>query len=791
MNGLAIASKAISGEHTRLAGWFWRLAGTNFLRRGDSRERIAARKSVEAGRLDQHAGRVCSPALWLARLLALTLAGSAVAADAPSFRNEIQPMLVRFGCSVGACHGASGGQGGFKLSLRGYDDEGDHLAVTRSAQGRRVNLDDPARSLLLLKAAKLVPHKGGERFKVESPEFALLAEWIANGAPGPQEKDARIQRIVVDPVQVSLQPGAVRPIKVTAVFSDGTKRDVTKLAKFTGSNASVATVDDDGVVKVTGHGETAVTTWFLSQLAITTVTVPNPAPPVASAFAAFKPRNFIDERVVEKLRELNVPPSGRSTDAEFIRRAFLDTIGVLPTPEETRAFLTETTPDKRDHLIDALLARPEFVDYWAYKWSDLLLVNGNKLPEQPMWSYYQWIRRQVELNTPWDELVRDLVTSTGSTLENGAGNFYVLHDEPTKIAETVSVAFLGMAINCAKCHNHPMEKWTNDQYFAFANLFSRVRSKNGAVADERVIFADTTGDVVQPLRGKPQPPTPLDGKPVALTSPEDRRVPLAQWLTKPANPYFTRAIVNRVWKNFLGVGLVEAVDDLRLTNPASNEKLLGEAAKFLVANKYDLKTLMREIMRSETYQRSSVALPENKDDTRYYSRYYPRRLMAEVMLDSVSQVTAVPTTFPRDKRNANKGVGESYPMGYRALQLPDSNTISYFLQSFGRPDRVQTCDCERTNEPSMAQALHIANGETLNVKLAAKGNRVEKLLASGEPDSAIVEQAYLLALSRAPTDSERVGVLKVLAGAAPADKRAALEDVFWSLMSSREFLFNH
>lgn len=724
--------------------------------------------------------------LWLA------MAASLGAADAPSFRNEIQPMLVRYGCSVGACHGSAGGQGGFKLSLRGYDDEGDHLSITRSAQGRRINLDDPARSLFLLKATKAVPHKGGERFKADSPEYRQLAEWIAHGAPGPQEKDARIQRIEVDPVQVSLQPGAKQQIKVTAFFSDGQKRDVTKLAKFTASNASVATVDDDGGVKVTGQGESTVTTWFLSQLALTTVSVPNPAPPLASAFAAFQPRNFIDERVAEKLRQLNIPPSGRSTDAEFVRRAFIDTIGVAPTPEETRAFLAETTPDKRDHLIDALLARPEFIDYWAYKWSDLLLVNSNKLPERPMWSYYQWIRRQVELNTPWDELVRDLVTATGSTLENGAGNFFILHDEPTKIAETVSVAFLGMAINCAKCHNHPMEKWTNDQYFAFANLFSRVRSKNGAVTDERIVFADTTGDVVQPLRGKPQPPAPLDGQAIPLSSPEDRRVPLAQWLTQPENPYFTRAIVNRVWKNFLGVGLVEAVDDLRLTNPASNDKLLNEAAAYLVANKFDLKSLMRAIMRSETYQRSSVAVAENKDDTRYYSRYYPRRLMAEVMLDAVSQVTAVPTTFRMDKRNANRGLGDSYPMGYRALQLPDSNTVSYFLASFGRPDRVQTCDCERTNEPSMAQALHIANGETLNVKLAAKDNRVERLLASGKPDAAIVEEAYLHAISRLPTAAESERVTKILASTTtPADKRAALEDVFWSLMSSREFLFNH
>jgi hypothetical protein len=387
--------------------------------------------------------------------------------------------------------------------------------------------------------------------------------------------------------------------------------------------------------------------------------------------------------------------------------------------------------------------------------------------------------------------VQKLLTSTGSTLENGGGNFFILHDEPTKIAETVSTAFLGMSIACAKCHNHPMEKWTNDQYFAFANLFSRVRSKNGPVADERVIFTASDGDIVQPLTGKPQVPTPLDGKPLPMNSVEDRRIAMASWLTSPDNAYFARAITNRVWSSFFGTGLVEAVDDLRMTNPASNEKLLSETAAFLVKNKFDLKALMRAILQSSSYQRSSVALAENKDDTRFYARYYPRRLMAEVMLDAVSEVTTVPTTFRVDKRNANKGIGNAYPMGYRALQLPDSNTASYFLASFGRAERVQTCSCERTNEPSMAQALHIANGDTLNDKLAAKDNRVEKLLASGMTDSKIIEEVYLSAVSRLPSEKEQAQVLKVLADAKPDERRKTLEDVFWGLMSAREFLFNH
>ncbi|QIF04738.1 DUF1553 domain-containing protein [Roseimicrobium sp. ORNL1] len=728
----------------------------------------------------------------VALLGAALLHTSQASAAEVSFRNQVQPILARFGCSSGACHGAAAGQGGFRLSLRGYDNTGDFLSITRSAQGRRVTLEEPSRSLLLMKATKAVPHKGGEKIKVDWPEYQILAEWIANGAPGPQENDARIQRIEVSPAHVTLKAGAAQPIKVTAFFNNGKSEDVTRWAKYTAGNTSVATVDDDGKVKVVGRGEGTVTAWYLSQLAIATISVPYEQEVLTKAFETFKPRNVIDERVKEKLVELNIPPSERSTDSEFIRRAFLDTIGILPTSEETRAFLADEKADKRDRLIERLLQRPEFVDFWSYKWSDLLLVNSDKLPVQPMWSYYQWIRRNVELNTPWDVMVRDLLTSTGSTLENGAGNFFTLHDEPTRLAETVSTAFLGMSIACAKCHNHPMEKWTNDQYFAFANLFSRVRAKNGGVTDERVIFAATEGDIVQPLTGRAQTPTPLDAKPVSLTSTKDRRIPLADWLTAPENPWFARAITNRVWKNFFATALVESVDDLRMTNPASNEKLLSDAAGYLAKNKFDLKALMRLIMQSETYQRSSVALPENKDDTRFYSRYYPRRLMAEVMLDSVSQVTAVPTKFNMDKRNANKGIGAAYPMGYRAMQLPDSNTVSYFLNSFGRPDRVQTCDCERTNEPSMAQALHIANGDTLNQKLGEKENRVATLLASGKADNDIVNEAYLLCVSRPPTDKERASVLKVLADAkSPEDRRHALEDVFWGLMSSREFLFNH
>jgi len=757
--------------------------------------------------------------------------------DAPfawSFRNHIQPVLTKGGCNAGACHGAAAGQNGFRMSLRGYDDDGDHTILTRGAMSRRVTLADPARSLLLLKSTAMIPHKGGERFKTDSFEYRVLAEWIAAGAPGPRKDDPRITRLEVLPPAALLKPGDAQQLAVRAHFSDGHSADVTRWAKFNAANTSVATVDDFGRATVSGNGETTVSAWYLSQLAIITVTSPYTNKVDSRLFTKAPRRNFIDDLVMEKLRELNLPPSARSTDAEFLRRAFLDTIGALPTPEETRAFLAACENERkfpkkplyaarieprvksknitssvefpsapallasapapspaRDALIESLLVRPEFVDYWSYKWSDLLLVNSDKLPPTAMWAYYNWIRKNVAANTPWDKFVRDLVTATGSTLDNGAGNFYILHDEPTKMAETVSVAFLGFSINCAKCHNHPLEKWTNDEYFGFANLFARTRAKNGVATDERVIFAATEGDLVQPLTGRPQAPKPLDAQPISLTAKEDRRVPLAAWLTSPQNNHFTKTIVNRVWANFFGIGLVESVDDIRLANPASNEKLFNTTAEFLAKNQFDLKVLMRAILQSEAYQRSSVALPENRDDSRYYARFYPRRLKAEVLLDAFAAATAVPSQFRIDARNANRGLGKMYPEGFRALQLPDSNVASYFLKSFGRPERVNTCECERTSEPSMAQALHIANGETLNDKLAKKGNRIDQLFAKKLPDDQLIEETFLLTLNRVPTAPEKAKMAKALAAAPESDRRAAVEDMFWSLLSSREFLFNH
>ncbi len=696
-----------------------------------------------------------------------------------SFRNHVQSVLVKAGCNSGACHGAAAGKNGFRLSLRGYNSAGDFLSLTREARGRRIVPGDPGRSLILTKPTGLLPHRGGVRFSADSLEYRVLAEWIAAGAPAPQDGDPRITRVEVLPTEAVLKVGDRQPLLAQAYFSDGRVEDVTRWAKFTANNATVAQVDDDGLVQVMGAGEGSVTVWYQSKVAVATVTAPYQQPFDPDQIAALPRRNLIDQRVLEKLASLRITPAAPASDAEFLRRASLDTVGTLPTVDETRAFLADASADRRDRLIESLLARPEYVDYWTYKLSDLLLVNSEKLAPQAMWAYHHWIRQHVASNTPWDQIVRELVTARGSTLENGAANFFMLHQDPLDLAETTTVALLGFSINCARCHNHPLEKWTNDQYYGMANLFAHVRSKNLGSDAERAVYDADQGDVIQPLTGKAPAPAALDAAALDAASAVSRREHLAQWLTAADNVYFRRAIVNRVWANFLGVGLVEPVDDMRQTNPASNEALLADLAQFLGDNGHDLKQLMRLILQSHTYQRSSLPSPENADDRRFYSRYYPRRLMAEVLLDAVSQAAGAPTAFP------------DYPSGWRALQLPDANVPSYFLKTFGRPDRSITCECERTAEPSMVQVLHLANGEALNQKLSAAGNRIERLLKENASDAAIIEEAYLCSLSRLPTANESSRLSEILAQTPPGERRAALEDLFWGLLGSKEFLFNH
>ena len=723
-------------------------------------------------------------------------------AQAVEFGRHLLPVLAKQGCNSGACHGALAGKGGFKLSLRGYDPMGDYFSISREARGRRIELADPGRSLILAKPSGVLPHKGGLRLDPNSPEYTVVANWISGGAQPPSKDDPQLLRIEVVPPEAILQTGDQQQILVRAFYSDGRSEDVTRLAKYASSDETVAQVDQTGRVNVVGPGEGAVTVWFSSRIVLSRVTSPFRTNVGEDLFANAPTNSFIDELSLAKLQQLGLAPSPRCNDATFVRRAFLDTIGTLPTSDEVVAFLKDTDQGKRDQLIETLLSRKEFVDYWTYRWCDVFLVNGKRLRPDAVKAYYRWIRNHVEANSPWDQIVREVVTARGHSLENGETNFYALHQSPEEMAENVSQAFLGLSIGCAKCHNHPLEKWTNDQYYAMANLFARVRVKgwggDGRSGDgKRTLFLANTGELTQPLTGRPRPPAPLDAPPLAFNDPMDRRTYLAAWLTSPDNPYFSRAIANRVWANFLGIGLVEQIDDLRISNPASNEELLSALADHLVENDFDLKSLMRIILQSETYQRSSVPTAGNDQDNRFYARYYPRRLMAEVLLDAISQVSNVPTEFTQIAYDgADFQDTKDYPLGTRAIELRDSAVASDFLSKFGRNNRDIVCECERSNKPSMVQVLHISNGDTINTKLKSKDSCVAKVF-DGETEigevefSEIVERAFLSTVCRYPSDPEREQLLTVLNDTADEEKRLAVEDLYWSLMSGPEFLFNH
>ena len=722
--------------------------------------------------------------------------------DPWSFRNDVQSVLARQGCNMGACHGALAGKGGFNLSLRGYDSESDYFAIARQARGRRIEIADPGRSLLLAKPTGALPHKGGLRLKVHSRDYNVLAEWIAAGATGPAEDDPRLEHITVTPQQSRLEPGDRTRILVTAHYDDGRVADVTSWAKFSATDESVAGVDENGWVDVRGSGEGAVLVWFGSRVRLSRMTVPYPNEVPEAVFAEAPRRNFIDELNLRQLQTLQLPPSDRCDDDAFLRRVTLDTIGRLPTPEEQsdyRTALAESgdTRAVRDAVIDRLLASEGFVDYWSYRISDILLINGKQLRPAAVKSYYRWVRQAVASGQPWDQMVREILTAKGVSTENGATNFYALHQTPEEMTENACQAFMGLSIACAKCHNHPLEKWTNDQYYAMANLFARVRGKGWGGEPRngdgiRTVTVADAGELIQPSTGQPQPPAPLDAEPIPFDAEGDRRVPLAEWMTDPSNPYFSRAITNRVWANFFGRGLVQAVDDLRLSNPASNEALLTAASNHLVDAEFDLRSLMRAILQSETYQRSSQPKPGNEEDPKYLSRYYPRRLMAEVLLDSIDQTLETSTKFDSIVfSGGDEQETDFYPDGTRAIELYDASVESYFLQTFGRNPREITCECERSDEPSMVQVLHLSNGETLNPKLQAEDNWIARGLSAGWSDEEFLERLFQRALCRSPVDSERKALLKIMAQYESDQRDTGLRDAAWSVLTSTEFTFNH
>ena len=699
-----------------------------------------------------------------------------------NFRNHVIPVLTKAGCNQGACHGALAGKNGFKLTLRGYDPEVDYDTLTRQSAGRRVSLAEPAQSLVLLKPTMAMPHGGGKRFDTGSLEYRVMAEWIAAGAPAPSDSDTSVTGLSVFPASAELKPGAEQQLVVQAHYSNGETKDVTRWVKFSSSDEGVATVDDFGHVKMNGSGETAITLYYASRVLYSRLSVPYQTPVAPEVYTLFRKNNYIDDLVLTKLAKLRLAPSAPATDAAFLRRVYLDAMGVLPTAEEAEAFLSSTDPDRRSKLIASLFTRDEFVDYWAYKYSDLLLVSSRKLRPNAMWAFYNWIRASVKENKPWDRFTREIFTGTGDSLQNGALNYFVLHKDPIDLTENVTLAFMGQRLTCARCHNHPLEKWTQKQYFQMANLFSRVGLKNGTETGDTVVFAKASGDINHPRLLRPLAPTPLDGTPLSLDSTDDRRVPFAQWLTSPKNDMFARSIVNRIWGNFFGRGIVDPVDDLRATNPASNEELLAALTKDFVAHHFDTQYLMSIIMNSAVYQLSSEANATNQNDNRYFSKYIVKRLPAEVLLDAMSQVTNVPTAFA------------NYPKGFRALQLPDVQVKSDFLTAFGRPPRVLCDAAERSVEPNVAQALHIINGDTLNKKLSSPEGTAALSLKLGLSNVRLLENLYLSAYSRYPTDQEKSAILKALApvpGSAQDTRQKQVEDMMWALLASKEFLFNY
>lgn len=735
--------------------------------------------------------RSLSPALWAA-VAVLASSPRLATAETPSFLNDVVPVLTKQGCNQGACHGKGAGQNGFRLSLRGYAPEQDHASLTREFAARRIDPAMPERSLLLLKATGQTPHEGGKLFDVGSREYRTLLDWIVAGALGPKPADPKVTKLEVTPADKVLKPNDAVRLTATATFTDGSRRDVTWLTRFEANEAAVASVAADGTVTANRNGAAAVRAHFQTEVAVATFAIPFDRPVDPARFAA--KNNFIDEHVFAKLQELRIEPSGLSSDEEFLRRAFLDTIGVLPTPDEVRAFLADPSPGKRARLVDALLERPEFVDYWTLLLCDLLQnrkerdhdVRGVKGVRQ----FHDWVRKQVAANRPWDDLARDVLTAAGPTTESPAVGYFVVtvgehrEQEKSEVAESVAQAFLGTRIGCARCHNHPLERYTQDDFYHFSAFFTRVKLDRKDPKQGPTVLKVAPRDpndrrpvgVTQPRTGKYLRPQPLDRSPVGLFPGADPRAKLARWMTDPSNEYFAGAMVNRVWRHFLGVGLVEPVDDLRATNPPTNPALWAALVKEFVGTKYDLKHLIRTVLNSRTYQLTSATTPGNAADAKFYSHYYARRLPAEVLLDAICQATGVPDKF------------DGYPEGVRAVQVPDPGANSYFLTLFGRSNRVTACACERGGDVTMPQLLHIQNGDRVHDKLTNGAGLLPKLIDGKQSPEAVTEELFLRTLSRRPTPAELAAVTDLL----KTDPRPdVFRDLTWALLNSKSFAFNH
>ena len=691
----------------------------------------------------------------------------------PSFVNDVLPALTKTGCNMGACHGAAQGKGGFRLSLLGFDPDSDYQSLLQSAKYRRITPTNPENSLILRKPLLRVAHKGGKRLRADSGEYRILRDWIAFGMPAPASRHPKVTRLEVIPPLRSLSIGQSQPVIVRAHFADRSVRDVTSHALFSAEDESVAKVSPDGVATATGNGEAAVLVRY--QDLVATARVISPFGPKIGQIGRIGQIGPIDDLISRKLAGLGLPASPECSDSEFMRRTYLDLIGLLPTPDEARRFLTARNKDRRAKLIEELMERPEFVDFWSYRWADLLRVNRAVLRDKGAAALYHWIRNSVAENKPWDRFAREIILAKGGSFEHGPANFYRANVKPEELAETTAQAFLGVRIQCAKCHNHPYEKWTQNQYYQLAAYFAQSGRKPRG--EESVILAGRGGDVKHPKTGKSVIPAALGSPPIPAEFSGDRREKLAKWLTSPRNPFFAKVLVNRVWRHLMGRGLVEPVDDMRVTNPPSNEPLLNWLAEDFAKNGFDVRRLMRTIMSSEAYQRSAEPVKGNERDTKYYARYPFKRMRAEQLLDALASATGVPEKF------------EGFPAGFRASQLPITTVSSYFLDLFGRPARNITCECERSDDPNLGQLLHLMNNSGINARIASKDGRVAKLIESKRTNPQIVQELYLSTFSRFPTPSELTQRVAALDKA--KDRKQAAEDLLWALVNSKEFIFNH
>lgn len=708
--------------------------------------------------------------------LILLLAVGSASADEVDFLRDVVPALTKSGCNAGACHDSFQGRGGLRLSLLGFDPAADYRALVQEARGRRVFPASPEASLVLRKATLAVPHGGGQRMTADSDAYRVLLTWIEQGFRRPG-KELRLASLVVEPAELLLKPASEAPLKVTATWSDGMVRDVTSWAQYEIREHDIAEASPAGVVRAAGPGRTAVTIRYLDQV----LGVPVSVPFGEQQPFEFASRNFIDDLLAAEWRKLGLQPAQPCSDEEFLRRVFLDVIGTLPRVEEARRFLADSHADKRSRLVDELLERPEYVEYWSLKWSDLLRMHRRALGEKGLASFQSWLRQRLRENAGFDTFARDLITAEGNLYTRGPVAYYFVDRTPEELAETTAQVFLGVRLTCARCHHHPFEVWGQDDYYSLASFFTGVVRKDnkesGAFGGAQAIRAKPGASMRHPISGIELPPRALGWMPPSDEASTDVRKHLARWLTAADNDRFAKAAVNRYWAAMFGRGLVHPVDDLSTSNPPVFPLVLDAVANDFVSHEFDLKHLLRTICNSQAYQVAGDPHPTIDREGKFFVHRTPQRLPAEVLLDALSQATATEETFA------------GLPAGTRAIRLPDSNVDSYFLTTFGRPRRISSCDCERMSSLDLTQVLHLANSDKLQAKIGATTGRVASLLKSGLSDREILEELYLATLTRLPTADERDTATEYLA-AVPA-RQEGLEDLLWALLNCPEFIMNH